>query len=109
MPRRAGKLARDGADGVIDRSQDAGHSVGPSGALKAAALFGTRVADPIWASGHGRPHQQAGHMIASDPIERTCKSSCNRGAVHIWVPLPRGRTDGLSQTKLMCALWRSNL
>ena len=52
---------------MIDRSQDARHSVGPSGTLKAAPLFGTRVADPILASGHVRPRQQAGHMIASDP------------------------------------------
>src|SRR5215831_13503464 len=52
---KAGKLA--GADGVIDRSQDTRHSVGPSGTLKAAVLFGTRVADPIWASGHRRPLQ----------------------------------------------------
>jgi hypothetical protein len=70
---------------VIDRSQDARHSVGPSGTLKAAALFGTRVADPILASGHLRPRQQAGHMIASDPT-RTPLTSCKSGAVHIWVP-----------------------
>ena len=53
---------------MIDRSQDARHSVESSDALKVAALFGTRVAEPILASGHVRPHQQAGHMIASDPI-----------------------------------------
>src|SRR5919206_4647702 len=87
-----GKLA--GTDGVIDRSQDARHSVGPSGRLKAAVLFGTRVADPILASGHLRLRQQAGHMIASDPIARTYKSSCNRGAVHIWVPASAG-TNGI--------------
>ena len=52
---------------MIDRSQDARHSAGSSGPLKAAPLFGTRVADPILASGHLRPQQQAGHMIASDP------------------------------------------
>ena len=44
------------------------HSVGPSGTPETAALFGTPVAETILASGHGRPHQQAGHMIASDPI-----------------------------------------
>jgi hypothetical protein len=70
---------------VIDRSQDARHSVGPSGTFKAAALFGTGVADPILASGHMRLPQQAGHMIASDPIHALL-TSCKQGAVHIWVP-----------------------
>jgi hypothetical protein len=52
-----------------DRSiRDVRHSVGPSGTPETAALFGTPVAETILASGHGRPHQQAGHMIASDPI-----------------------------------------
>src|ERR1700694_5427787 len=35
---------------------------------KVAWLFGTRVAETILASGSKRPHQQAGHMDASDPI-----------------------------------------
>src|SRR5262245_7861295 len=61
-------------------------------------MFGPRVADPILASGHLRPQQQAGHMIASDPIARACKSSCNRGAVHIWVPACAGTTATESET-----------
>jgi len=66
--------------------------VGPSGTLEAAPLFGTRVADPILASGHLRLQQQAGHMIAGDPI-RIRFTSCKQGAVHIWVPAlaPLGR------------------
>jgi hypothetical protein len=44
----------------------------------------------ILASGH-QPHQQAGHMDASDPI-RPSKNSCGTGAVHIWVPA-QGRDD----------------
>ena len=47
-----------------------------------APLFGARVAETILASGHGRPHQQAGHMNASDPIIQAA-SSCKQGAVHI--------------------------
>src|ERR1700682_4670588 len=35
---------------------------------KVAWLFGTRVAETILASGSKRPHQQAGHIDASDPI-----------------------------------------
>jgi len=50
-----------------------------------AAMFGTRVAETISASGQGRPHQQAGHMAASDPI-KTLRPSCKQGAVHIWAP-----------------------
>ena len=34
-----------------------------------------------------RLHQQAGHMIASDPVAR-CSLSCKSGAVHIWVTAP---------------------
>src|SRR5882757_8742284 len=40
------------------------------------------------------PHQQAGHMDASDPI-RPSKNSCATGAVHIWVPRVRGDDDVL--------------
>ena len=78
---------------MIDRSQDARHSVGPSGRLKAAVLFGTRVADPILASGHLRLRQQAGHMIASDPIARTYKALATEGPSTYGSPLPRGRTE----------------
>jgi hypothetical protein len=69
---------------VIDRSQNARHSVSPSGLLCKGRL-------PVWnsrcgthlGSGHVRPRQQAGHMIASDPVAR-CSISCKPGAVHIW-------------------------
>lgn len=33
------------------------------------AVFGTRAAETILASGRSGPHTQAGHMIASDPIK----------------------------------------
>jgi hypothetical protein len=43
-------------------------SVGPIGRTQVAWLFGARVAETILASGSNKPHQQAGHMDASDPI-----------------------------------------
>src|SRR5216684_3220000 len=46
----------------------------------------TSCREPHLGSGHVRPRQQAGHMIASDPI-RCCRHSCKPGAVHIWVSL----------------------
>ena len=54
----------------------------------------------VWSSRRGNhlgqrsewPHQQAGHMDASDPI-RPSKNSCGTGAVHIWVPAFAGTTD----------------
>src|SRR5438445_13441416 len=81
-------------------------------------MFGPRVADPIWASGLLRPQKQAGHMIASDPIARACKSSCNRGAVHIcnrgavhiWVPAlaALGRDTNTACDATSGPLWRGS-
>jgi hypothetical protein len=48
-----------------------------------AAMFGARVAETISASGHGRPHQQAGHMIASDPIKTLRRLLQARGRPHM--------------------------
>ena len=45
---------------------------------KVAWLFGARVAETILASDPSRPHQQAGHMDASDPI-RPEKTLAARG------------------------------
>jgi hypothetical protein len=97
-----------------DRSiRDVRHSVGPSGTPETATLFGTPVAETILASGHVRPRQQAGHMIASDPI-RTLNSSCKPGAVHIWVPDLRSRCalarpghEGGVAAHAVCSLARS--
>jgi hypothetical protein len=97
-----------------DRSiRDVRHSVGPSGTPETATLFGTPVAETILASGHVRPRQQAGHMIASDPI-RTLNSSCKPGAVHIWVPDLRSRCalarpghEGGVAAHTVCSLARS--
>jgi hypothetical protein len=55
---------------VVDRSiQDRRHSVQSSERNDVVALCGTPVAETILASGHARPHKQAAHMIASDPIK----------------------------------------
>ena len=48
------------------------------GRQQVAGLFGTRVAETILASGQKRPHQQAGHMDASDPI-RPSRTLAARG------------------------------
>jgi hypothetical protein len=45
---------------------------------KVVGLFGARIAETILASGPKRPHQQAGHMDASDPI-RPRKTLVARG------------------------------
>ena len=48
------------------------------------------VRDPIRATHLGqrsiRPHTQAGHMTAIDQTRQNCKTPCQAGAVHTWVP-----------------------
>src|SRR5882724_12053 len=60
--------AARGADGRIDRSKMRDSPWDPLARRQVVWLFGTRVAETILASGPKRPHQQAGHMDASDPI-----------------------------------------
>ncbi len=55
-----------------------------------AWLFGTRVAETILASGPRQPHQQAGHMDASDPI-RPSKPLVPRGPSTYGSLLSQGR------------------
>src|SRR2546430_3756175 len=50
---------------------------------KVAWLFGARVAEPILASGPKSPHQQAGHMDASDPIKPSKKLLWHGGRPHM--------------------------
>src|SRR5262249_26798437 len=106
------ELARDGADGAIDRSKARDNPRDPA-APDAASMFGTRVAEPISASGPHRLRQQAGHMTASDQTARLCHS-CKQGAVHIWIPAFAGMTQGcvavlrvLRETSASSALKRS--
>src|SRR5436305_13134976 len=58
---------------------------------KVAWLFGARVAETILASGPKSPHQQAGHMDASDPIKPSKKLLWHGGRPHIG---PRVRVRG---------------
>src|SRR5439155_232854 len=59
---------------------------------KGAWLFGARVAETILASGPKSPHQQAGHMDASDPIRPSkkllwhgvCPHMAEEGRVVVW-------------------------
>src|SRR5258706_4531107 len=60
---------------------------------KVAWLFGARVAETILASGPLRPHQQAGHMDASDPIRPSKKLLWHGGRPHMG-PRFRGDDDG---------------
>jgi len=75
---------------VIDRSQDASQSVGPTG-LGIEGHNGVRTSrrGTHLGSGHMRPRHQTGHMSASDPVTHSL-SSCRRGAVHIWGPVVPG-------------------
>src|SRR5207245_10138752 len=57
---------------------------------KVAWLFGARVAETILASGPKSPHQQAGHMDASDPIRPSKKLLWHGGRPHMG---PRFRGD----------------
>ena len=57
---------------------------------KVAWLFGARVAETILASGPKSPHQQAGHMDASDPIRPSKKLLWHGGRPHMGPGLRRG-------------------
>src|SRR5712664_467193 len=62
---------------VIDRSQDARQSVGPIGKRRRLVVWTSRRGTHL-GSGHVRPRQQTGHMIASDRIH-TNKTLATRG------------------------------
>lgn len=53
---------------MIDRSLTRDTPASPTALSEVAKLFGTRVAETILAAVM-RPHTQAVHMIASDPIK----------------------------------------
>src|SRR5438067_5260695 len=61
---------------------------------KVAWLFGARVAETILASGPKSPHQQAGHMDASDPIKPSKKLLWHGGRPHMG---PCFRRDDIEQ------------
>src|SRR5207302_6357500 len=65
---------------------------------KVAWLFGARVAETILASGPKSPHQQAGHMDASDPIRPSKKLLWHGGRPHMG---PGSR--GAGQRAALCA------
>src|SRR5437879_5417732 len=66
---------------------------------KVAWLFGARVAETILASGPKSPHQQAGHMDASDPIRPSKKLLWHGGRPHMG-PRFRGAFAGTTRDKL---------
>src|SRR6266576_1029592 len=59
--------------------------------VKVAGVFGARVAETILASGPTRPHQQAGHMDASDPIRPSKKLLWHGGRPHMGPGVSPGR------------------
>src|ERR1700694_3982095 len=85
-PRRAlwPKLAREG--------QMVG-SIDPRREKLRGIQWSAQRRNPVWTSrrgthlgsGHIRPRQQTGHMIAIASIH-TLTISCEPGAVHIWIP-----------------------
>jgi hypothetical protein len=72
----------------IDRSEVRDSPWDPMARKGRWSVWNSRRGKPSWPAVH-RPHQQAGHMDASDPIKPQ-KNSCRTGAVHIWVPALRG-------------------
>src|SRR5882724_6824256 len=68
---------------------------------KVAWLFGARVAETILASGPKSPHQQAGHMDASDPIKPSKKLLWHGGRPHMG-PRFRGDDDSFTGKSARC-------
>ena len=58
--------------------------------VKVAAVFGTRIAEAILAS--GLPTASKGRTYGCKRSDQTIKNSCGTGAVHIWVPAFAGTT-----------------
>src|SRR5438874_1588509 len=82
---------------------------------KVAWLFGARVAETILASGPKSPHQQAGHMDASDPIKPSKKLLWHGGRPHMargpstyGSPLSLGRRIHLEQPARARQPWRTS-
>src|SRR6184192_455464 len=76
---------------------------------KVAWLFGARVAETILASGPKSPHQQAGHMDASDPIRPSKKLLWHGGRPHMGPRFSRGRRRNMLDLRLQLAAVRGEL
>src|SRR6266849_5098325 len=93
---------------VIDRSQDARQSVGPIGKRRRLVVWTSRRGTHL-GSGHVRPRQQTGHMIASDRIH-TNKLLQPGGRPHMGPGSRPGRrrkscARAPSRRRLRCPLW----
>ena len=92
------ELARNGADGAIDPGLNPGAKTRDNPwdpvEINSASVFGTRVAEPILASGHVRPRKQAGHMIASDPIKTLYLNLQAGGRPHMGPGSPPDQSPG---------------
>src|SRR5204862_8154962 len=69
---------------------------------KVAWLFGARVAETILASGPKSPHQQAGHMDASDPTKPSKKLLSHGRRPHMR-PTRRSRSKRCLKTAVLTA------
>jgi len=67
--------------------------------VKAAGVFGTRVAETILASDPKRPHQQAGHMDACDPI-RPRKLLRHGGRPHMDSPMCNCTSEACAKRRI---------
>src|SRR5213595_1475674 len=73
---------------------------------KVAWLFGARVAETILASGPKSPHQQAGHMDASDPIKPSKKLLWHGGRPHMGPCVRRDDTRVRTPSILTSSLFK---
>src|SRR6202051_990321 len=102
--RRAGRAgAARGVDGRIDRSEVRDTPWDPLAEERSLGCLELASRKPSWPAVH-RPHQQAGHMDASDPV-RPSKNSCGTGAVHIWVPAFAGTTRLHTSSVTVTGTW----
>ena len=69
---------------MIDRSKTRDTPKMPVAGQGRRFVWELEFAETILASVHVRTQQKAGHMNASDLIKIIPKSSCEKGAVHIW-------------------------
>src|SRR5438309_10517865 len=77
------ELARQRADGVIDRSKTRDIPIEPLAIYEVALVFGAHVAETILASVHVRAHF-TGRTYGRNDLIKSCTEACEEGAVNIW-------------------------
>jgi len=83
---------------VIGRFTDRNKPAAIHGLRQGRRRVGTRSADPIWASGLYRPHQQAGHMTASNRSHRVVRILADLGpSTYGWPDKPPAQLRALGK------------